>query len=54
MVPFPRAEQEANLVARRSGRNVHYRLLFGPFVLTESRLKEPLVIAEGAGHKQSL
>jgi hypothetical protein len=33
----------------RSGRYVHYRLLFGPFVLAESRLKEPLVIVGGKG-----
>jgi hypothetical protein len=36
-------------LAGRSGRYVHYRLLLGPFVLAESRLKEPLVIKNGKG-----
>jgi hypothetical protein len=41
--------KKAISLAGRSGRYVRFRLMFGPFVLAQSRLKEPLVIANGKG-----
>jgi hypothetical protein len=37
-------------LAGRNGRYVRYRLMFGPFMLTESKLMEPLVYRGGKGH----
>jgi hypothetical protein len=36
-------------VTGRGGRYIHYRLLLGSFVITDARLKTPLVIKSGKG-----